>query len=315
MNTDIFAEWMKRQGLRVSHGAGSHWVELAPRVFQAFPFHGVIHPDENALKTMVRKLSAIGLRYSAPLESPEGMISYHVVYAGKDYSLETLPSKARYDVRKGLSSFRVEPIALARLAAEGWDVRRETLVRQGRTEAEHQPWWEKMCRSADGLPGAESWGAMDAQTGKLAGALLAFTCDNCFCILFQQSRTEYLRLGVNNVLAHVATKNALARNGIAEVFYGLHSLDAPASVDDFKFRMGFSARPVRQRVVFHPWFAPFFNATSHRVLRGLRARFPERAALAKAEGMLRFQIEGRKPLADQAWPDALAGQRAAILSV
>ena len=314
MNADTLAKWMKRQGLRVSQGAGSHWVELAPRIFQSFPFHRVIQPDEQELKAFIRKLNAIGVRYSAPVDSPEGMISYHVVYAGKDYSLEALPAKARYDVRKGLSSFRVEPIALERLATEGWEVRHETLVRQGRTGAESRPWWEKLCRSANGLPGSESWGAIDAQTGRLAGSLLAFTCDNCFCILYQQSRTEYLRLGVNNVLSYVATKTALAREGIAEVFYGLHSLDAPASVDEYKFRMGFTARPVRQRVVFHPWIAPLLNATSHRALQRLHARFPERASLAKAEGMFRFRLEGRKPLAEQVWPDALAGQRASILS-
>ena len=315
MNADTISEWMKRQGLRVRQGAGGHWVELAPRIYQAFPFHWVIRPDANELKELFKSLRAIGVRYSTPLDSPEGMISYHVVYSGKDYSLEALPAKARYDVRKGLSSFRVEPIALDRLATEGWEVRRETLVRQGRTAAETRPWWEKLCRSADGLPGAESWGAMDAQTGKLAGSLLAFTCDNCFCILYQQSRTEYLRLGVNNVLSYVATKEASARDGIAEVFYGLHSLDAPASVDEYKFRMGFTARPVRQRVVFHPWLSPLISATSHRALRRLHDRFPERASLAKAEGMLRFRIEGHKPLADQTWPDALAGQRPAILAV
>lgn len=313
MNADTIAEWMRRQGLRVAQGAGGYWVELAPRVYQAFPFHYVIRPDDDELEDMLRHLRAIGVRYSAPLDSPEGMISYHVVYTGKDYSLEALPAKARYDVRKGLSSFRVEPIALERLATEGWEVRRETLVRQGRTAAEHQPWWEKLCRSADGLPGAESWGAMDAQSGKLAGSLLAFTCGNCFCILYQQSRTEYLRLGVNNVLSYVATKEALARVGITEVFYGLHSLDAPASVDEYKFRMGFSARPLRQRVVFHPWLSPLFNTTSHRAVQHLHARFPECASLAKAEGMLRFQIEGRKPLVDQTWPDALAEQRPTIL--
>jgi hypothetical protein len=313
MNADTMAEWFRRQEQRVFHAAGSYWVELAPRVYQAFPYHKLLRPDDNELKEMLRSRRAVGIRYSAPVDSAEGMISYHVVYSGKDYSMAQLPAKARYDVRKGLGSFQIEPISLARLASEGWELRHETLVRQGRTQAESKHWWETLCQRADGLPGVECWGAIEKATGKLASALFAFICDDCFCILYQQSLTEKLPLGVNNVLSYVVTETVLKRPELNEVFYGLHSLDAPASVDAFKFRMGFTAKPVRQRVVFHPWLAPLFNTVTHSAVRWLLAMKPGHPTLTKAEGMIRFSLEGKRPLSEQQWPEALTEQRAKLL--
>jgi hypothetical protein len=313
MNADTMAEWMRRQGLRVVCGAGSYWVEVVPHIYQAFPYHWLIRPDDNELKEMHRSLRAAGMRYSAPLDSPEGMVSYHVVHSGKDYSLDHLPQKARYDVRKGLGSFKVEPMSLGRLAAEGWELRHETLIRQRRTQAEPRCWWERLCLSADGLPGVECWGATDIRTGKLVSSLFAFTCDNCFSILYQQSRTDSLRLGVNNVLLFIVTQEVLKRREINEIFYGLHSLDAPPSVDAFKFRMGFRAKPVRQRVVFHPWLTPFVLRLGHRAVRRLLRLKPEHPLFAKAEGMLRFSIEGKRPLAEQQWPEALAEDKTGLL--
>jgi len=90
--------------------------------------------------------------------------------------------------------------------------------------------------------------------------------------------------------------------------------DAPASVAARKFRIGYTARPVRQRVVFHPWLEPFFLRVGYPLVRYLRQRKPENPKPAKAEGLFRFALEGKRPLADQPWPEALADQKAALLS-
>jgi len=312
MNTDTLVEWFRRQEIRVIKVAGTYWAELASGVYQSLPYQKLLCPNKEEIKEMLRSQHAFGVRYSTPVESAEGMISYHVVCSDKDYSLDKLKAKARYDVRKGLSHFLIEPISLARLASEGWKLRQETLIRQDRSHAESKPWWDKLCHSAEGLPGVECWGALDKKTGDLISSLLVFICDDFFCILYQQSRTEQMRLGSNNVLTYVVTENALKRPGISEVFYGLHSLDAPASVDAYKFRMGFKAKPVRQQVVFHPWVAPLFGWGSQSVLKSLLKMSPGHPMLAKMEGMVRFSIEGRRSLADQQWPEILIQQRLCI---
>jgi hypothetical protein len=90
--------------------------------------------------------------------------------------------------------------------------------------------------------------------------------------------------------------------------------DAPASVAARKFRIGYTARPVRQRVVFHPWLEPVFLRIGYPLVRYLRQRKPENPKLAKAEGLFRFALEGKRPLTDQLGPEALADQKAALLS-
>lgn len=307
MNAGIFAEWLRRQGHKVIKTPSSYWFEAGPRVFQAFPYHWVISPDEEELGAFMLGQKALALRYSAPQTAPVGSLSYHVVLERSRYTLEDLPKKARHDVKKGMSRASIEQISLSSLASEGWALRRETLLRQGRQDAEIKTDWQKLCLSADGLDGFEAWGAI--VEGKLAAALLALLCDDHFCILYQQSLTEYLPLGVNNALAYAVTSNVINRpDNKAWVFYGLHSLDAPPSVDEFKFRMGYTAKPVRQRVVFHPWVRPFMNPASHALLRaGLRIK-PGLPTLSKAEGMLRFYLQGNLPLAQQSLPPPLRAQ-------
>jgi hypothetical protein len=116
-------------------------------------------------------------------------------------------------------------------------------------------------------------------------------------MLYQQCLRKYLSDHVNNALSFVVTQTMLSRPGVKSILYGLHSLDAPASVDEFKFRMGYTAKPVRQRVVFHPCLKPIFNHYSHAAVQRLLAWRPGDPILAKAEGMMRFYLERRRALA------------------
>jgi hypothetical protein len=165
------------------------------------------------------------------------------------------------------------------------------MQRQGRPGDEQQAWWERMCHSASDLPGFEAWGAICR--GKLAAALLAARCDECYTLLYQQSATEFLNAGANNALAYVVTHEAIARPDISQVFYGLQSLNASEDVDTFKLRMGYTATPLRQRVVFNPILSPLVSYPAYRLTQYLTSRFPNNTTLSKAEGMLRFFHNGK----------------------
>jgi hypothetical protein len=130
-------------------------------------------------------------------------------------------------------------------------------------------------------------------------------------MLYPQSDRRYFTSHVNNALAYTVTREMLSRPGVQGVFYGLHSLDAPPGVDEFKFHMGYRAKPVRQRVLFHPWVGPLFNRVSHAVVQRLLR--PGRPGLAKGEGMLRFYLEGRRPAEEQRWPECFGGDRTVLL--
>jgi hypothetical protein len=310
MNAQIFAEWLRRRGYRVVRTQSSYWYEVSPRVYQAFPYHWVIEPREKELKRLLRQNNAIALRYSTPVAAPRGKLSYHVVSEGA-YELESLPRRARQNVRRGLRYATVERIPMSRLATEGWGLRLDTLERQGRAEAENEAWWRRVCETAQDLPGFEAWGAI--RNGELVASFLAFTCDSCFMLPYEQSATSYLKLRVNNAIFFAVTHEALQRDGVSQVFFCLQSLDAPASVDDFKFRMGLTAKPVRQRVVFHPWLAPLFSRASQAVLQRLVCRYPDSPTWAKAEGMVRFYLEGKRAPDKQDWPECLADRRSELL--
>jgi hypothetical protein len=56
---------------------------------------------------------------------------------------------------------------------------------------------------------------------------------------------------------------------------------------------------VRQRVVFHPALRPTVKRVSHKTIQLLQHCKKGSATLAKAEGMFRFALEGKRPLADK----------------
>ncbi len=290
MNAEIMAEWFRRQGRQVRRTASSYWVEMGFRVYQAFPYHWLIHPSGEELNWLLKGQRNIGLRYSTFPDLPAGLPSYHVVRESGTYDLDTLGKWGRKNVRRGLKNCQVEPLPLSRLADAGWRLQQDTLHRQGRQVRISRRQWSRLCLAAADLPGFAAWGAF--VDGRLAASVLTFQMQDCGYLLYQQCLRDYLPARVNNALSFVVTQALLKQPGIRSILYGLHSLDAPASVDEFKFRMGYAAKPVRQRVVFHPWLAPLFNGWSHAAVRRLLGWRPGNPLLAKAEGMMRFYLEG-----------------------
>jgi hypothetical protein len=288
---EVFAEWLQRQGHQVIRTKSSYWFNQGPRVYQGFPYHWVIQPPEEELGHFLKENNAIGLRYSTPIDNVLGCKSYHAVYEKESYDFENLGKWARKNVRRGLSHCAVEPITFERLSEEGWSLQLDTLERQRRKLSIEKDVWRTRCLSAGELPGFEAWGAIDR--GKLAASVITFQMVDCCYMLYQQCHRDYLADHVNNALGFIVTKEMVNRPQIKSILYGLHSLDAPASVDEFKFRMGYTAKPVKQRVVFHPIIAPLFNPASYKVIKRLKSWNPSNPTLAKMEGMVRFYLEGK----------------------
>ena len=311
MNPDIFAEWFRQQGQQVVRTPSSYWVNQGSRAFQAFPYHWEIEPTQNELDTLLRKYKAIALRYSTPLHAESGYVSYHTIMEDATYDLASLGKRTRKNVRRGLDFSTVEPISFECLAEEGFLLQLDTMDRQGRkVDLEHSR-WRRLCLSARDLPGFEAWGAR--VDGKLAASALVFRMDDWYYILYQQSLRRYLPENVNNALTFTMTQNLINRPETGSIFYGLHSLDASASLDEFKFRMGYLAKPVRQRVVFHPWLGSIGTDLSHSITRRLLSHVQGHPILSKAEGMLRFYLEGKLPLREQTWPACLASCKVVLV--
>lgn len=310
MNEDIFAEWMRRHGHRVYRTKSSYWYSAGPGVLQAFPYHWQITPSEQELNNLMLSKGIISLRYSTPLDAPQGMISYHVILC-PPYSIENLRSQARNGIKRGLDYSVVERIPLERLATEGWKLQHDTLERQCRLDSMTQQDWHRMCMSAKDLPGFEAWAAI--VDGELAASILTTRIGDTCYVPFAQSQTKYMNKHVNNALFYTACRDMLCREGVSQIFFTLHSLDAPSSVDEFKFRMSFQPVPVRQRVVFNPLLGPMINPVTHSMLLRLHKQKPNVNIISKAEGLVRFTLTGKKPLVDQPWPECLESMKEDLL--
>ena len=123
-----------------------------------------------------------------------------------------------------------------------------------------------------------------------------------------------MKFGVNNALTYTFSHTQLQRKDIGSIFYGLHSLDAPPTVDKYKFRMGFHAKPLRQRVIFNPILSPFINSLSLSLIKRISIFWPNNSKLSNVEGMFRFFVSGNKSLHHQNWPEGLSKQRDVILA-
>jgi hypothetical protein len=308
MNVEIFAKWLRRQGHRVIQSESSYWYDAGPRVFQAFPYAWLIEPSAGELRRLMLRHGITALRYSTPLGAAEGRVSYHVVLHAP-YTLEGLRAQARNGVKRGLSWFQVERISFERLAADGWALQADTLERQGRARSMDQATWRRICLAGEGLPGFEAWGAT-TQQGELAAALFTARIDGTCYVPYALSHSNYLREHVNNAIFYAVSSDLLTRELVSKIFFTVQSLDAPESVDDFKFRMSLIPKPVCQRVVFHPWLAPLARDETYRLVCRLLERDPGSPLLAKAEGMLRFHLQGKAPQTAQVWPACLEEYRA-----
>jgi hypothetical protein len=285
----VYAEWLRRQGHRVIRTASSYWHSEGLRVYQAFPYHWLIRPSEAELQELFYRDMAVALRYSAPADRRDGTHSYHVTYTGTDYDFETLSAWARKNVRRGLRSCKIGPISFEKYIDDGWALRVDTLERQKRLLKESRSDWCKRYSVAAGLDGFEVWAAQ--VDNKLAATLVTFQMEDWYYMVYQQCHRDYLREHVNNALSFEVTQGLIRRPNSRGIFYGMRSLDAPPSVDEFKFRMGYEAKPVRERVAFHPYLAPLVNTFNHKLLQALASLSPKNRGLAKAGGMMRIYLE------------------------
>jgi len=302
MNAEIFAEWLKRQGHQIYRTASSYWYNAGPKVLQAFPYHWLISPEKDEIHTLMLKHGIVALRYSSPSDSLTGKLSYHFVLQ-KCYDLNTLNNKARNGVKRGLNCFKVVQVSFERLAKEGWILQQDTLLRQNRSGSMNQKEWEQLCLSAQSLPGFEAFAAVSGD--EMAAAVIVCRIDNIFSVPYAISHCRFLRNHVNNALFFSFCCDLLKRNNVNGIFFNVQSLDAPSNVDEFKLRMGFEPKIIRQNVVIHPFIKPFISSSIHSLSRRLLQRYPSNYQIAKAEGIMRFYLEGKRPIKEQTWPECL----------
>lgn len=298
MNVEVYSEWLKRQGKRVVRSQSSLWHGEDFRSLRSFPYHVSIQPSKSELADLTNDQRASVLYYSSPATTNDCSGGYHVVLNRQPYTLETLRPWARKNVRRGMKNCTVERISFNRYLNEGWELREDTLRRQQRNAGDSEGKWRRRFESAADLPGFEIWAAIVGS--RLAATLVTFRLERYCYYVLQQCHRLFLSQHVNNILTFYVTGAMINSGAFDTVFYGTSSLDAPPSVDEFKFRMGFCARPVSQQVYFHKCLSPFVNRASRFLVRRCVELRPASRVFRKINGLIstslgysRFQIEPR----------------------
>lgn len=290
MNPEVFAEFLSRQGHRIIKTKSSFWYDAQPGFYFYFPYHRLIKPDKEELNQLFGKNLCIGMRFFTPLDSI-GKNSYMIECSDKSYDLTSVDANyARRQTRRGLDNFEIKRIDISELAMSGYSLVKDTLIRQNRNLGSWtKKKWQKYCLATQGLSGFEAWGAFSGSN--LASFMIAFQMDDYFTILHHSSSTEYLRLYPNNALVFYLTKLKLESSQVSVVSYGPQSLDAPESLDKFKFRMGFLMAPMKQRIEFNPIIRPFVNRFTYKCVRKFSELRPKSDILRKLDGIIRFNFE------------------------
>jgi hypothetical protein len=290
MNPPTFANWLRHLGHRVIKTESSYWYNAQPGFCFYFPYHRLITPSRAELSHLFLKEKCLGVRYFSPLHC-YGKSSYLIVCSNKNYDITSVDAAtARRQTRRGMENFEIRQIDFASLASQGMQANHDTLLRQGRDPGIwNEKKWREYCSAAQSLDGFEAWGAF--REHQLAAFIIGFKMEDYFTILHHSSMTEYLRFYPNNALVFYLTELKLNSMDVNHVSYGPESLDAPDSLDEFKFRMGFEKLPIKQNIAFNPIIKPFVNGFSHKLVQTISSANPKSDIWRKLSGVIRFYME------------------------
>jgi hypothetical protein len=286
-----YADFLRAVGHRVVSTRTAYWYDASRLFFLSAPPNRLYTPTSDELRTVLRTLPCLGVRFAAPLQGP-GKLSYQIVCDLPSYGLEALSGNVRSKVRRGLKRCRIEPLSFSVLALEGRKANADTVARQGREGVLAGGQWERLCNAAAATRGFEAWGAWCGED--LAAFLVTVSFRDRVEFLLARSSSAHLGSYPNNALIYSVAEEMLVRRGVPEITFGLESLEPVGPLDEFKFGMGFRRQPLRQRVIFHPLLRSLLRPAPVRALfrRWSERRGSEAMFWRKAAGLLRFAEEG-----------------------
>jgi hypothetical protein len=288
MLPETLAEFFRFQGHRIHSSESCFWYDVQPGFYFNIPYHRLITPSKEEINKLLWGIPCFALRFFTTVEC-RGKDSYMIVCSNKHYDITSVDAKyARRQTRRGLENFQIRQLDFIELGNNN-RINTDTLIRQGRNpDVWTEERWKLYCSSANGLSGLEAWGAYSGDT--LVAFMVGYQMDDYFEILHHSSATDYLHLYPNNALVFFVTQLKLSTSEVNHVSYGPQSLDAPDSLETFKFRMGYEKLPMKQTIIFHPFIAPFINKISCNLVERVSSK-SKSDFWRKLNGILHFYCE------------------------
>lgn len=249
IQNNVFYEFYKNAGFKVYTSPSGEWCELQPGMLISIPYHRLIEPTQEELDYLLKVSGAWGLRY--PTETSNyGFLSKLEICDHYGYDLQFLQHKFRNRVAKGEKYCEIRPVSIPELKNEGYGLNLRTLERQKRNDPKsNKEYWNKICDGLSKTSGTNILGAYFQD--KLAAYVVILETPSMIEMIIQNSDSELLNYCPNNLLTYYVTWYYLTkRDTPVPICYGLGSLEETPSLDRYKKGMGYSMKPIKQRLYF-----------------------------------------------------------------
>ncbi len=270
MDAETHARFARAQGMRIIK-VGSHlWVEKRKFCLESIPPHRDIHVDSAEARSLFRR-GYLVLRYTC--DESEGVQSAQYICDHPQYGLESLESRTRNQVRQGLKNCAVRPVDFELLKRRGCAINRSVFHRQNRTGPaflRNQVCWEQYMDYCKTTPDIEPYGAF--VNDELCAYTLVIKLEDYAYLYHPFAETSSLHYRPMNALIFCVTQILLKLPGVRRVCYGLESLSSQPALEKFKTAMGFTAVPLRRKILLNPLAQPLVSDYAANLIRGIHKR-------------------------------------------
>jgi len=202
-----------------------------------------------------------------------------------DYSLKTLSSRFRTQVRRAMQLCEIRSVAPDELLREGYQLNLQTMERQHRYDPEFGDTrrWNNLVKAIELSPFVAVTGAFVG--GRLSAYTISCRENDWLHLLYKMSRAEDRHLDVGHALDYAVVAGAGPE--IRYVGNSYNSVLPNPGLDQYKQRMGFSISPRNMAIHFHPAISPLVtNRVSVAFLNRAWRQRPQSARLELAAKLL-----------------------------
>jgi hypothetical protein len=294
ISVEEYAAALAHEGVSVVPGAGrTLWRRGEAFSLEREPIGCLDEPTAAEIGAALWTTRAFVASYVRHPDDSHPQNAWLYVCRNRGYSLDTLESRARRDIRHALRSLRFGFIDMPTFLEHGAVAFCSSRSRQGLsdgTPGEFQSCYGKLARN----PAHHVLGAW--KDDHLAAFLSAEVVEDCASIAVYAA-SDYLKCNPNDGLIYHALNVLLVREKVRCVTYGLSSIQEESKADSlhrFKRKVGFEALPVHRAFAFHPLLKPLANGSTLWGLRACTRLWPSSRVLRKATGLLATYL-GKRP--------------------
>lgn len=231
---------------------GVHWRESHGGLFPLSPPILFTDLKGDAAEKLLKANGEAFIRWEADFDQVEDSSWWHVIKDASD-SIENLPKKTRYMIRKAGKAYEARPVKVSVILAQGYKV----YVKAYERYETHEPMFseKEFCAAVENLPAeTEWWGVFDRATNELVAFSENYVeNETCFYVTMWLE-PEAMAKFAGYLIFHEMELHYLQDRGFRYVSDGARSLSHNTNIHDFLIRkFNFRKAYARLNVIYAPW--------------------------------------------------------------